>query len=1418
MASINKLSVRGIRAFSPDDEEQVIAFCKPLTILVGANGCGKTTIIEALKYAITGSLPPGVKSGQAFVHDPKSVGSTTVKAAIKLRFTNRAGNTMVVIRSMELTQKKSTMTFKALDGILRMTDERGQRQSLSHKCSELDRQIPQLLGVPKPILEYVVFCHQEDSSWPLMEGSILKKRFDDIFDSTRYAKALEAIKDTRKEFMTKVKDHKADLNLLQGHKHAANGFRAELDKNRQALSDIADEIQSLDTKIEQQYQQLEETRKILQRRDQMQSEVDAKKAEIEQEEVRIETQRSALQEDLVTDRGCDRTQLENMLKGFHSTMEEDMQRLTHKEKELNELKIRRAKIQQQRHRLAEQRGVLIGEKKNYERDLATRIQLIEHMASKYDLLLNLTQTQTQTQRTYNDDHDDDEDDGTTLGTQQQSISTTTRHTSQDSTSNLSLTKEDMRAFQRSLQAKDDLLNDQLTNHRLVTQTTEDKIQGELGDLMASLKSIENDLKRYQGLKNEAMEELRRLGNTTSFSRIKKSDIDEARRNVEKFSKLRDEANNNPRRMAIPREIKEKQDKIQRLKASIEEDNQVLKQLRQCAEDQNNIQLLKNQVSSDMESLLIAKDDNSFLLQKHDVHPIFHIESDHDELVNTMESMASKVQDKLDTSNDKLSIEARNLKDIGIRLAKENSLLNHTKELLDTKKAKLSELGGRGVQRVKQILKAVRAFETTQGLGDPIHNDIDPQDFLQHLTKRIGEFSIDDDSPESISRTIKKMRKLSKVKDAAGQVVDVICPCCSRSMKPETVRVFGDNINLLSDPLNSPIVKMDQSRLQKSRSAIRNYENWRTTISQNINDCLDYKRIMLEIEGLESTMEERETQSKELQAEINHTTETHTDLETDNMELQQLNDFARRLRDDAIKIADKKRQILSKQEDMALIAPSADGKNLRTLESELTSKTEEKDMLMNAIAELNRESGDINDNISRASNQASRAEKVARDKEERHAQEQKAIARKQELSDSISKHKEEENKLQDQVAPIRQKAKSKESQKFKFRDEAKKEEQEFSNSLNTFRSDAIKINSITKQIDAYSSSNKMQQFDQVDKEVAQIGETLKGIEENLNEMEPKLLSLRARVNDQEGRKKNVESNIELLNMIDDLNILDDELALLKDKIDQLEGVDIAVTNESKINTNIRQYEAEKSRRQGSKETLKMQQRDLKRKLQTPEYNDIDERHRIKMIEVETCNIAVSDLEIYYNALDKALLRFHSMKIEEINKIIQELWSHTYKGEDITNIRLTSDQETGSKARRSYNYRVVMAKGTTELDMRGRCSAGQRVLASIVIRLALAETFCINCGVMALDEPTTNLDYANKRGLAIALAHIISSRAAQENFQLVIITHDEDFVGMMKNELATHTGISMPERYFQVSREEGGDGSYYSKIHAIDWDEL
>ncbi|GFY82562.1 DNA repair-recombination protein [Actinidia rufa] len=79
-----------------------------------------------------------------------------------------------------------------------------------------------------------------------------------------------------------------------------------------------------------------------------------------------------------------------------------------------------------------------------------------------------------------------------------------------------------------------------------------------------------------------------------------------------------------------------------------------------------------------------------------------------------------------------------------------------------------------------------------------------------------------------------------------------------------------------------------------------------------------------------------------------------------------------------------------------------------------------------------------------------------------------------------------------------------------------------------------------------------------------------------------------------------------------------------------------------------------------------------------------------------------------------------------------------GQDIDYISIHSDSEGAGT--RSYSYRV---------RMRGSCSAGQKVLASLIIRLALAETFCLNCGILALDEPTTNLDGPNAGSPAAAL---------------------------------------------------------------------
>lgn len=112
--------------------------------------------------------------------------SPSVKAQVRLRFRNVNGQIMSITRSLSLTVKKNTYTQRTLENVLAAVDQQtGELATISAKCAELDADVPNHLGVSRAILDNVIFCHQEESNWPLSEPSILKKKFDDIFASTK---------------------------------------------------------------------------------------------------------------------------------------------------------------------------------------------------------------------------------------------------------------------------------------------------------------------------------------------------------------------------------------------------------------------------------------------------------------------------------------------------------------------------------------------------------------------------------------------------------------------------------------------------------------------------------------------------------------------------------------------------------------------------------------------------------------------------------------------------------------------------------------------------------------------------------------------------------------------------------------------------------------------------------------------------------------------------------------------------------------------------------------------------------------------------------------------------------------------------------------------------------------------------------
>mgnify|MGYP001179789534 CR=1 FL=1 len=99
------------------------------------------------------------------------------------------------------------------------------------------------------------------------------------------------------------------------------------------------------------------------------------------------------------------------------------------------------------------------------------------------------------------------------------------------------------------------------------------------------------------------------------------------------------------------------------------------------------------------------------------------------------------------------------------------------------------------------------------------------------------------------------------------------------------------------------------------------------------------------------------------------------------------------------------------------------------------------------------------------------------------------------------------------------------------------------------------------------------------------------------------------------------------------------------------------------------------------------------------------HRERLLDYKANSMAAADLDQYYKALDRALVRFHQKKMEDINKSIRELWTKTYKGEvtaaaaaaDSTSTAISSSPpthhllRTSTTSRSSPSTRARTARG-------------------------------------------------------------------------------------------------------------------------------
>lgn len=349
---------------------------------------------------------------------------------------------------------------------------------------------------------------------------------------------------------------------------------------------------------------------------------------------------------------------------------------------------------------------------------------------------------------------------------------------------------------------------------------------------------------------------------------------------------------------------------------------------------------------------------------------------------------------------------------------------------------------------------------------------------------------------------------------------------------------------------------------------------------------------------------------------------------------------------------------------------------------------------------------------------------------------------------------------------------------KFRKKALKQKVKSIENLNNHLLDSQKsenlLTSSIKKLESLNSENQIQKKTKTDLETQ--------LKSNINEINS-LNSTLDEIKNIKLKLKNYQNYQDCLNKCKILKSQIDELSLLtKD----FEISEIDKNNQALLEKKIEIGKTEQIIESTTKEIL-----ELERLPPNSEENAMSLYIETELLEKNIC-----EHSILLKSLNSAVISYHQQKIFEINSIISKLWSETYKGNDIETIMINTDVQPVGK-RSCFNYRICFRSKNCDVDMRGRCSSGQKMMASLVIRIALAQAFSSGFTVIALDEPTTNMDSYNSDGLAESISYLASH---YEKLQLIIITHDQDFMRKIirKSPRESYLTIEKSKNFSMISK--------------------
>lgn len=1165
----------------------------------------------------------------------------------------------------------------------------GERTAISSRVAELDQIMPQYLGVSKAVLDSVIFCHQDESLWPMSEPSVLKKKFDEIFEAMKYTKAIDNIKALRK----KQNEELAKFKIMEQH---AKEDKDKADRAEKRSIKLQDEIEGL---REESQQMQKEMRRVADLADKAWKEsesyaqvlgaLEGKRIEAKSIQTTIDNLKRHLVELDHSDEWLESTLEQFETKQLQYQQQEEAQKETYME-----LKER---IEQGRHRLGlkqAENGKYENDKANFEKQFQRRQKMIGEIARANGI------------RGSDDNMDED-----AIKAFMQKVRRFLREQNQA----LDRVK---REAQKELREVQDTLNE-IGQRKSVLQESKNAAKRQIA-------TNDREAATYQGKLNEI-------------------DVDEGVQavlegKIEDINSSLEHAKDKAKTASWDREIQDTNAKIQHLEDESSRLNAELIDSTKKAGDLARLDHLKKESKDRERSLQTMKGAHGTRIAKA-VGPDWQPETLERDFQHAVDAESKQVED---AERDRNGV-SRELEQVEYKLknAKKN-LKQRQKELDDC---------------VKEIHEAV---------------DAEPSEYPDIVKERQAQYDL---ARKDADQYAGMGEYLNKCLEAARRTK--LCRTCQRSFKSETeLQTFTRKLEALVKKAGldseDETLRTLESDLETARDASAAYDSWIRLSETDIpelereeQECeTERDQLLDKLEGHDRTVSEKTEIKRDVEA-LTKTVNTiaRYDIEIKNI-TSQIQDLSAKQEN-----ASASRTLEDIQEEI-----SAANEKSRELKKTLTKLTNDKDQTRSEMNKLELQLRDVKSNLD---NTKFQMEKKA-----------DLLVRVEEFKKLNSQQREAIEKADLDIESLTPELLQAQARYDDVSQRADTRERDLQHEINRLSESIHQLDLANDDINSYKERGGPTQLERSQQELGEIESEIGKLETEQGEITRVINRISSQLKDSENTKRQYSDNLTYRQATRSLDTVVEE-------VEQLEAQNAEVDRsrfkqESERWT--REHNALAARQASKMGEMKSKDDQLMQLLAdwNTDYKDASSKYKESHIKVETTKAAVEDLARYGGALDKAIMRYHGLKMEEINSIVGELWQKTYRGTDVDTILIRSDNEN-AKGNRSYNYRVCMVKQGAEMDMRGRCSAGQKVLASIIIRLALAECFGVNCGLIALDEPTTNLDRDNIRSLAASLHEIIQTRQQQSNFQLIVITHDEEFLRHMQ------CG-DFSDYYYRVSRNE------------------